>query len=596
MQYAWNTLAWSPIPYVYGIPELLTGNKTNAGTNHDFNRIILFPPFWGQPSEPQTKAAQALLNNFAAFARAFKGPSYNDYVNAYVAYHGSKFQTILHEETHLFLFTDDKGGYRGPALFNGRRTAPEVRLGEHLRNRVEGVLHRGPGEGGEQRRQLRHAGGSDVQMIPAPPDNPGRVPMTTSAAALDARDGLAGFAREFAKPPGQIYLDGNSLGLLCRPAEESLRIAVEAWRQHAILGWTAGPEPWFGLSRKVAGLLAPVLGAEPDDVMVGQSTTVNLHQLLATFYDPAGPRPRVLIDALSFPTDRYAVESHLRLRSRDPARDLVVMPSTGGHTLDEDRIVAAMDDSVGLAVLPSVVFTSGQLLDVAGVTRLARERGVLVAWDCSHSAGVVPHQFRADDLDLAFGCTYKYLNGGPGAVGYLYVHPRLRDRGPGLAGWFGCDPARQFAMESAFHPAADAGRFLMGTPHVLSLAPLVGSLDLILRAGVPALRQKSLALTAFLREHVEARLTEFGVRVVTPREDHRRGGHLTLTHPEAGRLSRALRQRGVIPDFRPPDQLRFAPAPLYTSFAECQSAIEVLSDILATKAHERLPDRDDPVT
>jgi kynureninase len=420
--------------------------------------------------------------------------------------------------------------------------------------------------------------------------------MLPSASELDARDELAGLAAEFEKPPGWIYLDGNSLGLLCRPAEEALRAALDAWRRHAVLGWTQGPQPWFGLSREVAGLLAPLLGGEPEDVMVGQSTTVNLHQLLGTFYDPHGPRPRVLIDALSFPTDRYAVESHLRLRGRNPDRDLVVVDSADGHTLDEHRLLAAMGGDVGLAVLPSVVFTSGQLLDMTRLTREARGRGVLVAWDCSHSVGVIPHRFRAEGIDLAFGCTYKYLNGGPGSVAFLYVGPGGRKRSPGLAGWFGCDPNRQFAMEPAFHAADDAGRFLMGTPHVLSLAPLAGALRLVGRAGVAALRLKSLLLTAFLRRQVEARLAAHGVRVVTPLDDRRRGGHLTLAHPEAGRLSRAARARGVVPDFRPPDLLRFAPAPLYTSFAECRRAVEILHEILTTGAHERLPDRDELVT
>jgi kynureninase len=416
-----------------------------------------------------------------------------------------------------------------------------------------------------------------------------------SAAELDARAPLARFAAAFAKPPGVVYLDGNSLGLLCRPAEEALQQALESWRRRAILGWTDGPEPWFEMSRRAAALLAPILGADAVDVMVGQSTTLNLHQLLATYYDAAGPRPRVLIDAPSFPTDRYAVESHLRLRGRDPARDLVVVPADG-ETLDESGVVAAMDETVGFAVLPTVLYRSGQLLDVAGLTRAARERGVLVAWDCSHSAGVVPHRFRADGIDLAFGCTYKYLNGGPGAVGFLYVHPRLRDRGPGLAGWFGCDPARQFAMEPAFHPAADAGRFLMGTPHVLSLAPLLGPLRLIVEAGVESIRAKSLALTTFLRRAVADRLARHGVRVVTPVEDDRRGGHVTLAHPGAGRLSRALRARGVVPDFRPPDLLRLAPAPLYTSFAECERAVTVLDELLTDRSYQSLPDADDPVT
>lgn len=416
------------------------------------------------------------------------------------------------------------------------------------------------------------------------------------AADLDARDPLASFAAEFDKPADTIYLDGNSLGLLCRPAEESLRQAVDAWRERAILGWTEGPEPWFDMSRRAAALLAPILGADAADVMVGQSTTVNLHQLLATFYDPHGPRPRILIDEHSFPTDRYAVESHLRLRGRDPTRDLVVVPSPDDRPLEETAILGAMDDTVGLAVLPTVLYRSGQLLAVAALTRAARAAGVQIVWDCSHSAGVVPHYFGADDVDFAFGCTYKYLNGGPGAVGFLYVSPRWRGYRPGLAGWFGSDPARQFDMAAEFSPAADAGRFLMGTPHVLSLAPLLGALRLIGKAEVAALRAKSLRLTAFLRQTVERRLARHGVRVVTPEEDHRRGGHLAIAHPDAGRLSRALRARGVIPDFRPPDLLRLCPAPLYTSFAECERAVTVLSELLTNRTYETLPNRNALVT
>lgn len=417
---------------------------------------------------------------------------------------------------------------------------------------------------------------------------------TPITAERDAGDELAGFAGEFVKAPGEIYLDGNSLGLLCHAAEASLTEAVGIWRSLAIRGWTDGPEPWFTLSRKVGGLLAPLLGAEADDVAVGQSTTVNLHQLLATFYDPA--RPRILIDATHFPTDRYAVESHLRLRGRDPVRDLVVVEPGPDRLLNEESLIDAMTPDVGFAVLPGVVFTTGQLLDLPRVAAAARERDVPVAWDCSHSAGVVPHRFRPDGIDLAFGCSYKYLNGGPGAAAWLYVHPRLRDRLPGLAGWFGCDPTKQFAMSATFHPAADAGRFLAGTPHVFSLAPLVGALGVIGRAGVERIRAKSLAQTAFLRDQVESRLARFGVGVVTPREDHRRGGHVTLRHPAAGNLSRALRAAGVVPDFRPPDLLRLAPAPLYTSFAECERAVAILEDILATGRHEHLGASDAAVT
>jgi kynureninase len=397
-------------------------------------------------------------------------------------------------------------------------------------------------------------------------------------------DRLARFRTLFHPPPGVIYLDGNSLGPLCEPAERALRAAVESWRDRAILGWTAGEVPWFEISRAVAAKLAPLLRAEPGRVAVGQSTTVNLHQLLASFYRP-DRRPKIVIDAFAFPTDRYAVVSHLSLRGRSEA-DLVVVPAEADRTLSEDRLLAAMTLDVGFAVLPAVVYTTGQLLDLPRVTAEARVKGVLVAWDCSHSAGIVPHHFADDGIDLAFGCGYKYLNGGPGAAAWLYISPRHAAVGPGLAGWFGSDPARQFAMADAFAPATDAGRFLMGTPHVFSLAPLLGALGVLLDVGVETLRTHSLALTAHLRGLVGAKLTRFGVRVVTPPEDHRRGGHVTLAHPAAGPLSAALRARHVVPDFRPPDLLRLCPHPLYNTPAECDSAVAVIEDLLATKAYD----------
>ena len=253
------------------------------------------------------------------------------------------------------------------------------------------------------------------------------------------------------------------------------------------------------MSRKASRLLAPLLGAEPADVMVGQSTTVNLHQLLATYYDPAGPAPRVLIDEWSFPSDRYAVESHLRLRGRDPATDLVVVPYRD-HLLEDADILAAMDDGVGLAVLPSRRLPQRAAPRPSAPSWEARKRQVIVLWDCSHSVGVVPHRFASDDIDLAFGCTYKFLNGGPGAVGWLYAHPMFRGAEPGLAGWFGSDPERQFDMSPDFIPAGDAGRFQIGTPHVLSLAPAIGVLELVNRAAIDAIRRKSLDLNTAMMD------------------------------------------------------------------------------------------------
>lgn len=399
----------------------------------------------------------------------------------------------------------------------------------------------------------------------------------------------------FAIPSGMIYLDGNSLGPWSAAAGMALDRAVAAWKERLILGWTDGPEPWFGMSRAVAAKLAPLIGAAPADVAVGQTTTMNLHQLLASFYDPKR-RSKILIDATSFPSDRYAVASHLALRGRDPASDLVVVPFGENEIVDDGQVIDAMTPDVGVAVLSAVVYMSGQLMDLARISSAARERGVTVMWDCSHSAGVVPHRFADEGVEVAFGCGYKYLNGGPGAAAWLYVNGRYADVGPGLAGWFGVDPARQFNMADQFYPAADAGRFLAGTPNVLSLAPLLGTLDALAAEGIESIRTRSLTITARLRNLAEKRLSEFGVHVVTPREDHRRGGHVTLSHPHAVQLSAALRSKNVIPDFRPPNLLRLCPHPLYNTGEEIETAVEMLREMLATRSYEWVAAVDSLVT
>jgi kynureninase len=411
--------------------------------------------------------------------------------------------------------------------------------------------------------------------------------MQQDPLAIDASDPLAPWAASFHKQPGEIYLDGNSLGLLSHQAEAALLATLHDWKTRGIQGWTEGPHPWFSMTREVAKLLAPLLGASPECIALGESVTVVLHQLIATF------RPRgstMLIDELAFPTDHYVAASQVK----GFGGNVTVFRSDDGLTLNEDKLCEALAQAApfSLALLPSVLFRSGQLLDMRRLTAVAKDHGVTILWDCSHSAGVVPHQFEEDGIQLAVGCTYKYLNGGPGAVAFLYVSPSLLMTAPALAGWFGSDPKTQFAMRSEFTPALDAGRFMLGTPHVLSLAPLLGSLPMIAEAGMEAIRAKSLALTSYLRDVVEMRLALFGVTCITPRDDARRGGHLTLRHPEAAALSLALRQRGVIPDHRPPDQLRLAPAPLYTSFAECARAVDILEDLLRTGDHRNITRHD----
>ena len=411
-----------------------------------------------------------------------------------------------------------------------------------------------------------------------------------SSAALDQSDPLSRFRAEFFLPPGQIYLDGNSLGPLSRRAEAHVQRVLGEWRALGINGWTDAAPPWITLSETVAAAVAPVVGATPDEVAVTGSTTSNLHQLLATLFDPAAPRNIIVADELNFSSDLHALHSHLRQRGLDPARHLRLIKSRDGRTLHPDDIRAAFTPDVQLAVLPAVQFVSGQLLDLEALTREAHARGVLLGWDCSHSIGAVPHTLDRDGADFAFWCHYKYLNAGPGAVGGLYLNRRHLGRAPGLAGWWGVRPDRRFALVAQHEPAPDASALHIGTPHLLSVAPLLGSLELVAEAGgVSALRTKSLALTSFLLERADHELAGLGFTVANPRADAERGGHVALAHPEAWRICQALKAAGVVPDFRRPDIIRLAPAPLYNTFADCAAAIARLQTIVRTAAHEKFP-------
>jgi kynureninase len=415
------------------------------------------------------------------------------------------------------------------------------------------------------------------------------------AQSRDTSDALAPFRDHFYRQPGVIYLDGNSLGLLSREAEAALLRALDMWKTLAIDGWTSGPSPWFWMAEELAKRVAPLVGAGAGQVIVTNSTTVNLHQLVATLYTPGPCRPKILADALNFPSDLYALQSQLRLRGLEPDADLVLVPARPGMRLEEEDIVAHMTPDVQMAVLPAVVYTSGQLLDIAYLTEQAHRRGILMGFDCSHSIGAIPHRFDAQGVDFAFWCSYKYLNGGPGAAGGLYLNRRHFGRAPGLAGWFSSAKERQFDMTLALDAAPGAGALQIGTPNILSMAPLQGALELFAQAGMENLRRKSLALTAFLMALVDRELEAYGVTILNPREDDRRGGHVAMQHPEALRIGKALRARGVVPDFRPPNILRFAPVPLYTSFADCGQAVQILKSILLTGAYAEYPQGRDMV-
>lgn len=405
--------------------------------------------------------------------------------------------------------------------------------------------------------------------------------MSSHSHPLDQLDPLAAYRDQFYLPPGKFYFDGNSLGLLCRSAEQAVLETLQDWKTLAIEGWTAGPADWFHLTERIAAQLGRIVQAPAETITLTGSTTLHLHQVLATLYRRNDSRPAILIDSSAFPTDRYAVASFLRNQGLDPADHLREVATDDAGLLQENDIQAGFTQGVQLAILPSVVFTTGQLLDLAKVTASAAEHDVRLCWDCSHSVGAVPLNLSELQPDAAIWCTYKYLNGGPGSVAALYLHPRWHELPPGLAGWFGADKSRQFRMEPELVPAAGAGRLQLGTPHVLSLAALRGALEVIEAAGVDRLREKSLRLTGYLRDLFRERLAEAGFVCATPEADERRGGHLSIRHPQARSLSLALRARGFVPDFREPDLLRIAPSPLYSRFADCDHLVDAMKQILA---------------
>ena len=410
------------------------------------------------------------------------------------------------------------------------------------------------------------------------------------ALALDAADPLSAFRERFYVPEGTVYLDGNSLGLLSREAEAEVLRALAEWKRLAIGGWLGAEPTWFEMGEELGAATAPLVGAEPGSVVVTGGTTVNLHALVSTFYRPEGARRKIVATALDFPSDVYALASQIRLRGGDPATDLVLVPSRDGRTIDEADVVAAFADDVALALLPSVLYRSGQLLDLPRLAAAARERGVSLGFDCAHSVGAVPHRFDEWGVDWAFWCSYKYLNAGPGAIGGLYVNRRLWGTAPGLAGWWGYDKARQFDMAFDWAGGEGAGAWQIGTPSLLAAAPLRGALRVFAEAGIGALRERSLRLTGYLMGLLEAEglLEEpFGYRIGTPREPARRGGHVAVEHAEGARIARALKARGIVPDFRAPNVIRLAPVPLYTSFHEVWRAVGALREIVAEGEHLR---------
>jgi len=417
-------------------------------------------------------------------------------------------------------------------------------------------------------------------------------PSRAFAEQLDRDDPLAWCAERFAVPD-EIYLDGNSLGPLSADAERALDDIIDEWRELAIRGWTDAEPPWFRYGERLGDRLAPLVGARESEVVVANSTTINIHTLIGTFLDGIGDGSKIVVNELDFPTDHYAIRAQFRQRGIDLDEGLVVVESDDGRTIDEERVVRAMDGhDVGILFMPSVLYRSGQLLDIEYLTRAAHERDVLAGFDLAHSVGVVPHDLDEHGVDFAVWCSYKYLNAGPGAIAGLYVNDEHFGATPALAGWWGHEKATQFEMNTTFTPAADAGAYQIGTVPVFSAAPLDGALDLIEEVGIDGIREKSLSLTSYLVALVDERLGDGAggaddCSVGTPRDPGQRGGHVAIEHPDAERIAQALTEGGVVVDFRPPNVVRMCPSPLYTGYADVWYAIERWREVLDTGEHER---------
>ncbi len=415
------------------------------------------------------------------------------------------------------------------------------------------------------------------------------------ARLLDRADALAPLRERFYTVPGRIYMDGNSLGLCSVDAEKAVLRAVEDWKTHGIGIWTGAQTDYFLYHDRIGAKLARLIGAQPEEVTVCASTTLNVHQCIATFWKPTKTRYKILVDELNFPTDRYAIVSQMRTRGFDPAEALITVPSRDGKTMSEDDIIAAMGDDVALVLLPSVLYRSAQLLDMERLSREAHARDIVIGFDLCHSIGAVDHDFAKIDCDFAIWCNYKYLSGGPGATAGLYINRHHFAEQPGLSGWWGNRKDTQFELRPDFEHAQNAGGWQTGTGPILSMAGVDGALDVYEGVDMKAVREKSLAITRYLMDLIDAELSKYGFTVGNPREDARRGGHVCLEHDDAIRINEALKAANVVPDFRYPNVIRLAPVALYTRYEDVYELVRRLVEIMETKAYEHYSDKIGPV-
>lgn len=416
------------------------------------------------------------------------------------------------------------------------------------------------------------------------------------ALLLDAVADPAHRREDFLIPPAPggdyplaSYMAGNSLGLQPRSTRAALLAELDDWERHAVHGHMAGELPWMPYHEFSREPAARLVGAQPREVVVMNSLTVNLHLLLASFYRPTNIRHRIVIEDYAFSSDSYAVRSHVAFRGHDPDTSVLrLTPRPGEDTLRTDDVIAVLRDhahSIATVMLGGVNYLTGEVMDMSAITRAGHEIGATVGWDLAHAAGNIPLALHDWDVDFAAWCSYKYLNSGPGAVAGAFVHERhLTDRSlHRLEGWWSTDQSVRFEMRPISHPPETADAWSLSNPPIMALAPVLASLRIFDEVGMDTLRARSLRLSAYVRELLDT-IADTGISIVTPREPERHGTQVSVRVPataDVAQVTEAMSHDfGVVPDERPPDIIRIAPAPLYCTFHDCWRAVDALSRVL----------------
>jgi kynureninase len=407
------------------------------------------------------------------------------------------------------------------------------------------------------------------------------------AAHLDEQDSLASFREQFvSNDPDLIYLDGNSLGRLPKAVIERMKKAVEEeWGTDLIRGWNKG---WWESPTRIGNKIASLLGAGEDQVIVGDQTSINLFKLATAALTLQPQKTGIITDTFNFPSDLYILQGINNLLGN--RHEIIRIGAIDNDiTPDLSALEAAIDENTSLVTLSHVTFKSGYLYDMASITELVHSKGAVVLWDLSHSAGAVPIELDRCDVDLAIGCTYKYLNGGPGAPAFLYVNKRIQnDVISPIWGWWGQKDPFEFDLD--YQPAPGVQRFLAGTAPMLSTLAMEEALTPLLEAGMDALRAKSVLITDYATFLSDTLLAPLGFSLGSPRDSARRGSHISIRHEEGYRINRAMiEELNVIPDFRAPDNIRLGFAPLYVSFTDIWEGFDRIRRVVEEKRYEKYP-------